>query len=223
MTSRRRCANMASKPMRFTTLTENEALKEAIVARTEGQGAITFRDFMEMALYYPQLGYYSSPREKMGRQGDYLTSPEASPLFGALVARQVEEMWQVLGQPTPFLLVEMGAGSGALAHDLLTWAHRQAPSLREALVYHLVEASPELAEQQSRRLRAVDPSLAKVSWSPALTAGIAGCLLSTELLDSFPVHRVTVRSGRLLEVYVSWDGSRFLEELRPPSIPALEE
>jgi SAM-dependent MidA family methyltransferase len=214
---------MARKPMsRFTSLTENEALKEAVIARIQRRGPITFRDFMEVALYHPQLGYYCSPREKMGHQGDYLTSPEVSPLFGDLVACQIEEMWEILGRPTPFFLMEMGAGSGALAQDLLAWARHHAPSLWQALSYHIVEVSPELTRQQAQRFQAIDPALAKVSWSTSPPSAIEGCILSNELVDSFPVHRVTVRSGRLLEVYVGCDGTRFREELKPPSTPALE-
>jgi len=73
----------------FESSTENEALKEAMVARIGVEGAIPFREFMAMALYQPALGYYMSPRPKMGREGDYLTSPEVGPIFGALVGRQL--------------------------------------------------------------------------------------------------------------------------------------
>src|SRR3972149_3721354 len=125
---------------------------------------------MDAALYPPQHGYYRSRREKMGREGDYLTSPEVSPIFGVLLGRHLREMWQAMGEPRRFDGGEAGA----------------------------------------------------VRWSADLPDAIEGCLLSNEPLDSFPVHRVSVREGALLEVFVGWDGARFVEELRPPSTPELE-
>jgi len=101
----------------FDSSTENAALKEAIVARIQERGPITFRDFMALALYHPHLGYYCSPREKMGRSGDYLTSSEVSPIFGALVGRQRPEMWDALGRPPAFQVAE---GNGCLGVSVLT-------------------------------------------------------------------------------------------------------
>jgi len=89
----------------FDSPTENEALKEAIIARIEREGRITFRDYMEMALYAPGIGYYTSRREKIGRSGDYVTSPEVSPIFGVMVGRQLSEMWEALGRPAAFEVV----------------------------------------------------------------------------------------------------------------------
>jgi len=203
----------------FEPATENAALKEAIVARILTEGPITFRDFMDAALYHPQHGYYRSHREKMGREGDYLTSPEVSSIFGVLLGRQLREMWQALGEPRRFDLVEAGAGTGRLCRDILRWARSHAPAFRAALACIVVEVSDALAERQRETLA---DECCDVRWSAALPDGIEGCLLNNELLDSFPVHRVSVREGALLEVFVAWDGARFVEALRPPSTPALE-
>jgi len=211
----------------FPSTTENEELKAAIRERITAEGAITFRQFMAMALYHPQHGYYCSSREKLGRQGDYLTSPEVHPIFAYLVAKQLWQMWQVMAKPRPFAIVEMGAGSGALARDILRWAQRQGSDFFWALEYRLVEVSEWLRENQRRTLREVDPSLDKVSWLPSLEAlpgeGVSGCFFSNELVDSFPVHRVMVQNGRLQEVYVGWQAGRFVESLGSPSTPRLEE
>jgi SAM-dependent MidA family methyltransferase len=210
----------------FPSTTENEALKD-IIRRIAEAGAITFREFMALALYHPRHGYYCSPREKMGRQGDYLTSPEVHPIFGWLVGKQLGQMWEIVGRPQPFAIVEMGAGSGALARDILDWARRHAPEFFAALEYRLVEVSDELAARQRRAVREVDERLEKVSWLSSLEAipegVVVGCFLSNELADAFPVHRVTVRAGHLQEVYVGWRDGRFEESLGPPSTPALEE
>ncbi len=202
----------------FETTTENAALMQAIVACIRSQGPIPFRDFMDAALYHPQHGYYRSRREKMGREGDYLTSPEVSPAFGVLVGRQLREMWQAMGTPGRFDVVEAGAGTGLLCRDVLRWTRAHAADLRDALTYTIVEVSDPLVQRQQET---VAEEAEDVRWSAELPDDIEGCLLSNELLDSFPVHRVAVRDSELTEVFVGWDGARFVEELRPPSTPEL--
>lgn len=203
----------------FEPATENAALKDAIVAAIQRDGAISFRDFMSMALYRPGLGYYCSPREKMGREGDYLTSPEVSPLFGAMVGRKLRGMWEAMERPNPFQVVEAGAGSGRLCRDILRWADRAAPELSGALQYAIVEASPAL-ERRQRSLLDEEGLSVRIRWHESLPAGIEGCILSNELLDAMPVHRVSVRDGVLKAVFVRWEGARLEEELReaPPEI-----
>ena len=206
----------------FESSTENEALREAIVARSADEGGLTFREFMAMALYHPHLGYYSSWRAQMGRDGDYLTSPEVSPIFGALVGRQLKEMWEALRRPSVFQVAEAGAGTGALCRDLLRWARRAAPDFLQAVGYTIVEVSEALAQRQRMTVE-TDPEIAqRIRWAEALPSGLEGCIVSNELLDSMPVHRVAVEEGRLREVFVTWDGRRFAEELRPPSTPEIE-
>jgi len=139
-------------------------------------------------------------------------------------------MWEAIGRPEPFTIVEMGAGSGALARDILDWARRHAPEFFAAVACRLVEVSDDLAAGQRRAVQSAlggDERLEKAAWLPSLEAvpeaGVVGCLLSNELADAFPVHRVTVRGGQLQEVYVRWRSGRFEEEVGPPSTPALEE
>lgn len=195
----------------FEPVTENAALKQAILeAIGKAGGAIPFRDFMALVLYHPTLGYYTSPREKIGRSGDYLTSPELSPMFGAMVGRQLREMWQNLGSPPAFDTVEAGPGTGVLARDILTWAMRADDAFAAALRYTLVETSSTLAKRQQATL-AADGLTAKLR--NKLPSGVSGCILSNELLDAMPVHRVAFENGALREVYVTAD---FSEEFRDP-------
>jgi SAM-dependent MidA family methyltransferase len=197
----------------FEPATENLALKEAIIKRIRREGAISFRDFMAMALYEPGLGYYCSSSNKIGREGDYLTSPEVSPMFGAMVGRQLREMWEALGAPARFEIDEAGAGNGTLCRDVLNWSRRTAPELFEAMQYTIVEPIPTLKTRQRGRL--VNEGFdGKMRWVSDLPEGIEGCVVSNELLDSMPVHRVVVNSGELGEVYLGWDGSAFVEEIR---------
>jgi SAM-dependent MidA family methyltransferase len=201
-------------PDEFESATENEALKRAITERIRAEGGISFRDFMGMALYHPGLGYYTGEREKIGRSGDYLTSPEVSPLFGAMLGRQLREMWERMERPVAFEVVEAGAGTGVLARDILAWAQRAAPEFAAALRYTVVEVSPRLTERQRERL---DAEGLEATWRTDLPEEVSGVILSNELLDAMPVHRVAVRDGALREVYVTWNGRSFQEELREPS------
>lgn len=193
----------------FESATENAALVELLRHRIEAEGAISFHDYMETALYHPQLGYYVL-REPVGREGDYLTSPEVHPIFGALVAKQIAQCWDLVGRPNRFDLIEQGAGSGALASDILRWAARREPEFARALRYRIVEISASLRRRQQETL-----SSAGVEWLDELPEAFEGCLLSNELLDSFPVHRVVCRDGQLEEICVSLRGGQFEETARP--------
>ncbi len=201
-------------PTEFEPVTENVALKAAIAdAVDDAGGALPFRDFMELALYHPTLGYYTSPRDVIGRTADYVTSPELTPLFGAMLGRQLREMWERLDRPDRFDAVEAGPGTGVLARDVLAWAARTAPGFAAALRYTLVETSPALSERQQTTLAAEG---FEADWRDGLPSGVTGCIFSNELLDAMPVHRVAVEAGALRELYVTRDGDGFGEELRDP-------
>lgn len=198
-----------------------EALKQRVIALIGDEGPITFREFMAIALYEPSLGYYCSGRQTMGREGDYLTSPEVSPIFGAMVGRQLHELWELMGAPARWDVVEAGAGNGTLCRDVLRWARQRAPELFEATRYSVVEPVPSL---QARQRKGIEPESLdeKVWWPGEMPDAIEGCVLSNELLDSMPVHRVHVHGGELREIFVNRDGNRFREELREPSTPEIE-
>ena len=91
-----------------------ELLKQKIIEKIEAEGPIPFEVFMDMALYEPGLGYYSSPGTQIGKEGDYYTSPHLHPIFGAMIGKQFIEMWNCMGKPQNFYAVEMGAGAGYL-------------------------------------------------------------------------------------------------------------
>ena len=165
MTGRMSIAPATIRPVsEFDTVTENAALKEAIVARIAAEGGISFFAFMSIALYHPTLGYYAGRRDPIGREADYVTSPELSPLFGAMIGRQLREMWEQLGSPPVFDVVEAGAGSGVMVRDVLSWARRNAAPLFTAMHYAVVEPHA-AAMYRQRELLSDEGLVPKVSWA----------------------------------------------------------
>ena len=181
-------------------------------------GPITFARFMELALYAPGAGYYMRDAERIGARGDYYTSSNLHPLFGELIAKQLIQMGEQLGAG-PVTIIEQGAGRGALAFDVVqSLVH--APDL-PAWTYLIVEKSPAMIARQRRLL---EPFLAsgRVAWADALPEEpLDGCVLSNELVDAFPVHRVVRKDGALKEIFVDAAGGGVVERVDSPSTPDL--
>jgi len=182
-------------------------LSEIIKNKIQQQGPISFHDFMEMALYYPSLGYYNSERNKIGKEGDFYTSPVLSSLFGEMIGKQMEEMWFLLDKK-PFKIVEYGAGTGALANDILHYLKNNT-ALYNELNYCIIEKGEKMRSLQNQLLKE------KVSWYDSINeiCGINGCVLSNELLDNFPVHKVVMKDD-LMEFFVDFKND-FEEILKP--------
>ena len=150
---------------------------------------LPFRDFMALALYHPEHGYYSSGRAGIGRGGDFFTNVSVGPLFGQMLAGQFLEMWERLEKPRSFTLVEQGANRGDFARDVFEWAKTHAPDFFHALRYVIVEPFPRLRERQREMLADFAPG---VEWRGSLETlePWSGAHFSNELLDAFPVHLV---------------------------------
>lgn len=187
-------------------------LPSIIIKRIKQNGPISFYDFMEMALYYPELGYYTSSREKIGKEGDYYTSSNLTSAFGEILGKQIEEMWRIIGEKD-FTVVEMGAGLGLLSGDVLSFLKKNHEMYRD-LNYCIIEKSPTFRNEQKKRLESE-----KVSWYDSITelSGMTGCIFSNELPDAFPVHVVEM-GNELMEVFVDYGNENgFKEVLRPAS------
>ena len=170
------------------------------------KGRISFAEYMEMALYHPQHGYYAANSDKIGAHGDFVTSPHLAVDFGELLAQQFAEMWQILGQPQPFTLVEVGAGQGLLAADVLRGLQHQHPDCFAALDYVIVEKAAALIVAQKQRLQPWQTLGVQIEWrslDKIPPQSITGCVFSNELVDAFPVHLVTLTRGKLQEIYVT--------------------
>ena len=196
-------------------------LAELLADRIRRFGPLTFADYMRECLYHPVHGYYSSPESK--RFADYYTSVDVHPIFARLLARQFVEMWENLGRPAEFMLVEVGAGAGRFAAQALDFCETKLPVFYEALRYVAVERSALRREQariQSKRHAAAGHFTASAE-VPAHLA--AGCFFSNELVDALPVHRILMDGGTLKEILVGFHDWRFFDVLAPLSTCAISE
>jgi SAM-dependent MidA family methyltransferase len=201
-------------------------LVERISAEIRGAGPMPFARFMEIALYDPEAGYYTSagaegqPPGGPGRGADFLTAPETHPIFGWAVARHLESAWDALDRPARFVVREHGAGTGALAAGVLDGLRRSGSGLLEAIRFQALDAAP-------ARLAALGERLATLGLAdrlePADERPEVGAILANELLDALPVHRVEGGpDGEVLERYVDLgEDGRLREIVAEPSTPAL--
>ncbi|HET9435449.1 MAG TPA: SAM-dependent methyltransferase [Candidatus Limnocylindrales bacterium] len=195
------------------------ALLETIRDEIRKVGPIPFARFMELALYHPGLGYYASGRRGPGREADFLTAPEAHPIFGWAIARQLEEAWERLGRPARFTVREHGAGTGSLAAGILDGLARSGSGLRAALRYRVAELAPSRDTEVAARLDSLDAGgvLETDDGAP-----VTGAILANEVLDALPVHRVEGRPDGLVELYVGLGDDDELTTVEgPASTPAL--
>ena len=193
-------------------------LVKIITNSIKKKGPITFYEFMKLALYHHQYGYYTAGTLPIGGKGDFVTSPHASKLFGSAICCQLYEMWCLSGRGQ-FDLVEIGAGSGLLMMDILDYSQRVLPEFFRSLRVTIIEPIKGLKVQQQITLNGYE-----CSWFDDLSqiTGISGCILSNELIDSFPVHLIRKTMDDFLEVYVDIGANgRFKEALGPLSSPSL--
>ena len=196
-------------------------LQSRLIERIRAGGPITFAAYMEACLYDPDFGYYSGAADR--RRADYYTSVDVSPVFGRLLARQLEEMWRIAGRPAPFAIVEAGAASGRLAKHILDFAEVRLREFYEAMHYAAVEISPSRRELLRAAL-ARHTAAGRASSRDELPSDVpCGCIFSNELLDALPVHRVVMQAEGLWEIFVDSDGERLIERELPPSSPEISE
>lgn len=202
-----------------------QPLAERLREKIRGEGAISFRDWMGAALYDANGGYYCrTDRTRWGRSGDYRTSPERSPLFAATFARYFAALHAELGAPTVWTICEAGAGPGLFARGVLETLERDHPQVFRATRYLIDEAGPDSRAQAAQHLSRFGEAVEFARLAddgPPLGAGV---VFSNELIDAFPVHRVVMRGGRLLESCVGLDeAGQFVWVEREPKTPRLAE
>lgn len=208
-------------PLDLPELTPEEAahsatLTERIRAEIVAEGGwIGFDRYMQQALYEPGLGYYSAGARKFGAGGDFITAPEVAPVFSRCLALQCAEVLQALG--TESRLLELGAGSGAMAAELLAELERQGALPAE---YWILDLSADLRERQHETLEQIVPHLLpRVRWLDSLPAvPFTGMILANEVLDALTIERFAIRSGEVNALGVSSEfGQLQLAEVRAAS------
>jgi SAM-dependent MidA family methyltransferase len=184
-------------------MTSNLELIEVINDRIHNSLAkrITFAEYMDLVLYHPQHGYYASNAVQIGEDGDFLTSPHLADDFGEMLAIQLYQIWQILGEPSQFTIVEMGAGPGLLAAQILEYSQRIYPDFFDLIDYVIIEASPAMITAQQLRLKKLP--VRWCNWQEIPDQSIVGCFLSNELIDAFAVNQVIVVENNLQEVYIA--------------------
>ncbi|MFM6010542.1 MAG: class I SAM-dependent methyltransferase [Dolichospermum sp.] len=202
------------------------ALSQAIAHRiiTSPQKRITFSEYMDLVLYHPEHGYYSSDVKIGFRGGDFFTSASLGADFGELLAKQFYQMWEILDQPISFDLVEMGAGQGILASHILNSIKQEYPDFFAAVQYIIVEKSLTLKQEQQQLLQ--DFFVKWCNLEEIEPKSLTGCCFSNELLDAFPVHQFILEAGELREIYVTIAENNsglpiFVEIIGEPSTPQL--
>lgn len=185
--------------------------------KQQPQTKITFAEYMAEVLYHPQFGYYNSNNLKIGQKGDFFTASSLGSDFGELIAEQIKQTWEILAYPQPFYFVEMGAGTGVFAQDLLTYIQTKYPDFFANLTYVIIEKSPNLITQQqanlSKFLEFNPNQIIWKDWSEIEDNSLIGCCFSNELIDAFPVHQVIYQDGKLQEVYVTLSSDQHLIEV----------
>jgi len=191
-------------------------------------GSMSFARFMDVALYDPDDGYYVTPERRPGRGGDFLTAPEATPLFGISLARLALETWRRLGRPERFVIREYGAGVGGLAYDILAGLHDLDQAAFAAATYRLVEVNEARVGEALAAMAQVglaDKVDAEIATAGTPMEPIAGLVLANEVADALPVHRLRWRNGRAVEMRTIWQDGWFSDREAPLTadlVPAVE-
>ena len=212
------------------------AVDQEIRALIQKHGRITFAQFMQACLYSPHGGFYSARGTRISTH--FGTSPTSHPVFGALIARQLEQMWHLLGDPPVFHVIEVGSGDGALAQSIVQACWRMAPRLAQVLYYVAADYEPRWLPLPAHTFDwdngtgdGISPSRRDVilGVQRVKTEGlrafrnVVGCILCNELIDNFPVHRFVIQGGSVKEVFVTSAGGHLTEVLDEPSSPRIAE
>ena len=206
-------ATLSSDRARSHTL-----LQQILSAIAANQGSISFADYMERALYTPELGYYSSDAQKFGPQGDFVTAPEISSLFSQCIAKQYEQIANHVAEAS---ILEIGAGSGQMACDIIL---ALAKNNHLPTQYFILEKSKNLQERQKQKLATLCPEHQnRVQWIDTLPkSGFKGLIVANEVLDAMPVHRFQIQNHQAYELRVVENQGQLTEKAFPWDHPFLE-
>lgn len=179
-------------------------IREKIETKLAKQDSISFPDFLDIALYDPEHGYYASKSSQIGRSGDFYTSVSVGPLFGQLLARRFLHWWKSHGKPNPWRILEIGAHDGKLAADILETIATLSPDAWKALEYSIVEPMPLLREAQQQRLSALAAKLhLATDYQTFSDNPLPGIAFGNEILDALPFHLIRRCDNKWKELFVT--------------------
>ncbi len=210
------------------------ALAKIIADQILEGGPVSFRDFMDFALYHPEHGYYCRPDVEIGKAGDFYTSPHVSPIFGWTIARAFEKLWEAddllsaaprsRAKREPLVVVEFGAGRGFLARDALEYFQLQNPAAADRLQYVVVDSSPAMRQAQANLFSEASELRKRIRWASSEDLdGFSGIVVAHEFVDALPFHRVVRKEDRFEEIFVDVRDGEFVEALAPLSSERLGE
>lgn len=189
-----------------------------ICRRINRNGSIPFREYMEMALYDEEHGYYVSEQERVGKDGDFITSVSVGPCFGLILAHRLIAYWKQAGMPVPFSIIEPGAHKGALCSDILDEIRQRSPQCYDAIHYHLIEPGAHMRATQEEVLGSAFAGKFSTHHSLKDISVNHGVLISNELIDAFPVDLIQFSKGEWWQLYVDAAGGQLeFTEQRPHS------
>lgn len=186
----------------------SECIEKVIAKRN---APIPFADFMELALYHPEFGYYTNTSFTMGPHGDFTTAPEISPLFAKCFARQ---LLQIFAQLHTIEILELGAGTGRFAYDLLFELSKQGCIPAH---YYIYEKSMALQNKQKTFLKSACPLFERIRWIDALPENFVGAIIANEVLDALPVHTFCIENNEIKERCVRFENNKFIWHYQHPS------
>ena len=187
---------------------------------SEAGGVLPFRRFMELALYHQEHGYYGSGRARVGKEGDFFTSVSVGSIYGRLLASVCCDVWERLGKPSVFTIVEQGANDGSMAADILGSLKNDDEAFYKAVRFMIVEPFPVNRDIQKQKLA----GFTNVTWVPSLEElpTFTGIHLSNELLDAFPVDSVRWNGSTWEEECVAFHDGALVWTTRPIQDPELQ-
>ena len=198
-------------------------LLEIIKEEIRESGPISFRRFVELSLFHPQYGYYSSGKARIGKKGDFYTSPSVHRSFGETISRFIARA-SLLLEGEKFAIVEFGASGGQLASDILGALRENHPDLYLKTDYIMSEISPAAIQAAKEKLKG---HVKRVRWTNSpikvIEGGFCGVVIANEFLDSLPFHRLKSDGGEIREVFLSLSDGKIEEVLRDPEAEEVYE
>lgn len=186
-------------------------LSQIIKDEIRQKGSISFKSFVELALYHPHFGYYSSAKAKIGKEGDFYTSPSVHSSFGEVISNLIVKAYKTLNNEE-FTVVEFGAGKGYLALDILNALKKNHFEIYKNIKYKIIEISTENISSGKKLLK---NHSSKVKWrkeiDEVIKTPVKGIILSNEFVDAFPFHRIKMIDGKPMEIYVDIKDENFTE------------